>query len=38
MAIIVGDMKTARGDYDYWRVPGTRQLSPLEAGEGNSKF
>ena len=27
-----------RGDYDYCRVPGTRQLSPLEVGEDNSKF
>ena len=27
-----------RGDYDYWRVPLTRQLSPLEVGEDNSKF
>ena len=27
-----------RGDYDYCRVPGTRQLSPLEVGENNSKF
>ena len=26
-----------RGDYDYCRVPGTRQLSPLEVGEDNSK-
>ena len=22
-----------RGDYDYCRVPGTRQMSPLEVGE-----
>ena len=28
----------SRGDYDYCRVPGTRQLSPLEVGEDNSKF
>ena len=27
-----------RGDYDYCRVPGTRQLSPLEVGEDNSKL
>ena len=27
-----------RGDYDYCRVPGTWQLSPLEVGEDNSKF
>ena len=27
-----------RGDYDYCRVPGMRQLSPLEIGEDNSKF
>ena len=26
------------GDYDYCRVPGTRQLSPLEVGDYNSKF
>ena len=29
---------TCRGDYDFCRVPGTRQLSPLEVGEDNSKF
>ena len=29
---------TFRGDYVYCRVPGTRQLSPLEVGEDNSKF
>ena len=28
----------SRGDYDYCRVPGTWQLSPLEVGENNSKF
>ena len=28
----------SRGDYDYCRVPGTQQLSPLEVGEDNSKF
>ena len=27
-----------RGDYDYCRVPGTRQLSPLEVGEDNSNL
>ena len=27
-----------RGDYDYCRVPGTWQLSPLEVGEDNSKL
>ena len=27
-----------QGDYDYCRVPGTRQLSPLEGGEDNSNF
>ena len=27
-----------RGDYDYCRVPGTQQLSPLEVGEDNSRF
>ena len=27
-----------RGDYDYCRVPGTRQLSPHEVGEDNSEF
>ena len=27
-----------RGDYDYCRVPGTLQLSPLEVGEDNSKL
>ena len=27
-----------RGDYDYCQVPGTRQLSPHEVGEDNSKF
>ena len=26
------------GDYDYCRVPGTRQLSPLEVGQDNSKI
>ena len=26
------------GDYDYCRVSGTRQLSPLEVGEDNSNF
>ena len=26
------------GNYDYCRVMGTRQLSPLEVGEDNSKF
>ena len=26
-----------RGDYDYCRVPGTRQLYPLKVGEDNSK-
>ena len=26
----------ARGDYEYGRVPGIRQLSPLEVGEDNS--
>ena len=25
-------------DYDYCRVPGTRQLPPLEEGEDNSNF
>ena len=25
-----------RGDYDYCRMPGTRQLSPLKVGEDNS--
>ena len=29
---------TVRGDYDYCRVLGTRQLSPLEVGEDNSKL
>ena len=29
-AIII--ILTSRGDYDYCRVPGTRQLSPLEVG------
>ena len=28
----------SRGDYEYCRVPGTRQLSPLEVGEDNLKF
>ena len=27
-----------RGDYDYCRVPGTRQLSPLDVGEDNSNL
>ena len=27
-----------RGDYDYCRVPETRQLSSLEAGEDNSNL
>ena len=27
-----------RGDYDYCRVPGTRQLSPLEVGEDISSL
>ena len=27
-----------RGDYDYCRVPGTRQLSPFEVGDDNSKL
>ena len=27
-----------RGDHDYSQVPGTRQLSPLEVGEDNSKY
>ena len=31
-------IKKTRGDYDYCQVPGTRQLSPLEVGEDNSKF
>ena len=29
---------SVRGDYDYCQVPGTRQLSPVEVGEDNSKF
>ena len=27
-----------RGDYDYCRVPGIWQLSPLQVGEDNSKL
>ena len=26
------------GDYDYCRLPGTRQLSPLDVGEDNSNL
>ena len=34
----VQEFPTIRGDYDYCPVPGTRQLSPFEVGEDNSKF
>ena len=31
-------MAIIRGNYDYCRVPGTWQLSPLEVGEDNSNI
>ena len=31
------DLHVYRGDYDYCQVPGTRQFSPLEVVEDNSK-
>ena len=36
--IVNKEKSGSRGDYGYCRVPGTRQLSPLEVGEYNSKL
>ena len=35
---MIHSLSQARGDYDHCRVPGARQLSPLEVGEDNSKL